>query len=250
MRLEGKRALLVGAATGIGRMTAQMFAREGAAVVIGDMNESGAKETVSLIEGEGGRASFISVDVRDEDQVQHLVDAAAERLGGLNILVNNAGVQRSGLVDDVDASTWDLVLDVNIRGMFFTIKHAVKHLRQQGGAIVNTSSVAGIKGGRGLSVYSASKGAVIAFTVALADELAQDNIRVNCVCPGWIDTPFNQPAIDFMGGPDQQRRLIESKVPMKRQGRESEIAPGILYLASDEASYMTGRALVIDGGMS
>lgn len=250
MRLEGKRALLVGSATGIGRMTAQMFAREGAAVVIGDMNESGAKETVSLIEGEGGRASFIPVDVRDEDQVQHLVNAAAERLGGLNILVNNAGVQRSGLVDDVDASTWDLVLDVNIRGMFFTTKHAVKHLRQQGGAIVNTSSVAGIKGGRGLSVYSASKGAVIAFTVALADELAQDNIRVNCVCPGWIDTPFNQPAIDFMGGPDQQRRLIESKVPMKRQGRESEIAPGILYLASDEASYMTGRTLVIDGGMS
>ncbi|HZY56846.1 MAG TPA: SDR family oxidoreductase, partial [Rubrobacteraceae bacterium] len=133
---------------------------------------------------------------------------------------------------------------------FLGAKYGVPYLRERGsGSIVNIASLAGLKGGPGMSAYSASKGAIIAFTRALAMELAPDNIRVNCVCPGWIDTPFNQPAIEFMGGREEQEKMVQQMVPLQRQGIPEEIAPGILYLASDASSYMTGQARVIAGGV-
>ena len=249
MQLEGKVAIITGAATGIGRATALLFAGEGASVVIADVNEDDAQRTVANIEDEGGSARFVHADVSEAEDVQALMERAAEEMGGIDVIVNNAGAQRSGAVTEFEESEWDLLMRVNPRSCFLGAKYGVPHLRERGGgSIVNVSSLAGLKGGPGMTAYSASKGAIIAFTRALAEELAPDNIRANSVCPGWIDTPFNEPAIEFMGGRAQQEEMVQQTVPLKRQGTPEEIAPGILYLASDASSYVTGQELVIDGG--
>jgi NAD(P)-dependent dehydrogenase (short-subunit alcohol dehydrogenase family) len=250
MQLEGKKAIITGAATGIGAVTAQMFAREGAAVVVADVNEEAGEQTVAGIRDQGGEAHFVRTDVTKESDVAALVTKGAEALDGLNVLFNNAGAQRSGPVRDFEQDQWDLLMAVNPRSCFFGVKHAVPVMRDGGGgSIINMSSLAAVKGGAGLTAYAASKGAIVAFTKALAPELAPDGIRVNCVCPGWIDTPFNQPAIDFMGGREEQERTVRRIVPMGRQGTPEEIAPIVVYLASDGSSYMTGQALVVDGGV-
>ena len=249
MQLEGKVAIITGAATGIGRATALLFAGEGASVVIADVNEDDAQRTVANIEDEGGSARFVQADVSEAEDVQALMERAAEEMGGIDVIVNNAGAQRSGAVTEFEESEWDLLMRVNPRSCFLGAKYGVPHLRERGGgSIVNVSSLAGLKGGPGMTAYSASKGAIIAFTRALAEELAPDKIRANSVCPGWIDTPFNEPAIEFMGGRAQQEEMVQQTVPLKRQGTPEEIAPGILYLASDASSYVTGQELVIDGG--
>ena len=252
MQLEGKLAVITGAATGIGRVTALLFAREGARVVVGDLNEEGAQETVDTVNAENGgeRARFVRTDVSRVEDMQALMGGAAEFMGGIDIIVNNAGAQRSGKVTEFEESDWDLLMQVNPKSCFFGAKYGVPYLRERGGgSIVNMASLAGLKGGPGMTAYSASKGAIVAFTKALAAEVAPDRIRVNCVCPGWIDTPFNQPAIDFMGGRSTQDELVNTVVPLQRQGTPDEIAPGMLFLASDASSYMTGQALSIDGGV-
>ena len=249
MQLEGKVAIITGAATGIGRATALLFAGEGASVVIADVNEDDAQRTVANIEDEGGSARFVQTDVSEAEDMRALMERAAEEMGGIDVIVNNAGAQRSGAVTEFEESEWDLLMRVNPRSCFLGAKYGVPHLRERGGgSIVNVSSLAGLKGGPGMTAYSASKGAIIAFTRALAEELAPDNIRANSVCPGWIDTPFNEPAIEFMGGRAQQEEMVQQTVPLKRQGTPEEIAPGILYLASDASSYVTGQELVIGGG--
>ncbi len=249
MQLEGKVAIITGAATGIGRATAVLFAREGASVVVADINEDDAQRTVADIKDEGGSARFVQTDVSEAEDVRTLMEKAAEEIGGIDVIVNNAGAQRSGAVTEFEESEWDLLMRVNPRSCFLGAKYSVPYLRERGGgSIVNVSSLAGLKGGPGMTAYSASKGAIIAFTRALAGELAPDNIRANSVCPGWIDTPFNEPAIEFMGGRAQQEEMVQQTVPLKRQGTPEEIAPGILYLASDASSYVTGQELVIDVG--
>ena len=249
MQLEDKVAIITGAATGIGSATAVLFAREGASVVIADINEDDAQRTVADIEDEGGSARFVQTDVSEAEDMRTLMERAAEEMGGIDVIVNNAGAQRSGAVTEFEESEWDLLMHVNPRSCFLGAKYSVPYLRERdGGSIVNVSSLAGLKGGPGMTAYSASKGAIIAFTRALAEELAPDNIRANSVCPGWIDTPFNEPAIEFMGGRAQQEEMVQQTVPLKRQGTPDEIAPGILYLASDASSYVTGQELVIDGG--
>jgi NAD(P)-dependent dehydrogenase (short-subunit alcohol dehydrogenase family) len=249
MQLQGKVAIITGAATGIGRATALLFAREGASVVVADINAYDAQRTVADIEDEGADARFVQTDVSQAEDVQALMERTAEEMGGIDVIVNNAGAQRSGAVTEFEESEWDLLMRVNPRSCFLGAKYGVPYLRERGGgSIVNVSSLAGLKGGPGMTAYSASKGAIIAFTRALAEELAPDNIRANSVCPGWIDTPFNEPAIEFMGGRAQQEEMVQQTVPLKRQGTPEEIAPGILYLASDASSYVTGQELVIDGG--
>lgn len=251
MQLEGKLAVITGAATGIGRATAQLFAQEGAQVVVADINEDAAQQTVDAINGENGSAWFVRTDVSDAGDMDTLMKRAMELMGGVDVIFNNAGVQRSGSVTDFEESDWNLLMEVNPKSCFLSAKYGVPYLRERGGgSIVNMASLAGLKGGPGMTAYSASKGAIVAFTTALAAELASDNIRVNCVCPGWIDTPFNQPAIDFMGGRTNQEEMVEQQVPLGRQGTPEEIAPGILFLASDASSYMTGQALSIDGGVT
>ena len=250
MQLSGKLAVITGAATGIGRATALLFAQEGATVAIGDINEAGGRQTAADIEAAGGRASFVGCDVTEAADVEVLMRAAAETMGGIDVIVNNAGAQRSGRVTEFAEEEWDLLMQVNPRSCFLGVKYGVPYLRQRGGGvIVNVASLAGLKGGPGMTAYSASKGAIVAFTKALAPELAPDGIRVNAMCPGWIDTPFNQPAIDFMGGRAAQDQVVQQIVPMGRQGTPEEIASGMLFLASDASSYMTGQALVIDGGV-
>jgi NAD(P)-dependent dehydrogenase (short-subunit alcohol dehydrogenase family) len=250
MQLQGKRAIVTGAATGIGAVTARLFAQEGAGVVVADVNEDAGRRTVEEIRDGGGTAHFVRTDVTRESDVEALLENGAEALGGLDVLFNNAGAQRSGPITEFDQEQWDLLMAVNPRSCFFGVKHAVPLLRQSGGgSIINMASLAAVKGGAGLTAYSASKGAIVAFTKALAAELAPDNIRVNAVCPGWIDTPFNQPAIDFMGGRAEQDRIVKQIVPLGRQGTPEEIAPIVVYLASDGSSYMTGQALVVDGGV-
>lgn len=249
-QLEGRLAVITGAATGIGRATAELFAREGARVVVGDLNDRDGAATAARIASAGGQAWYVHVDVSDARQMEHLMSESARLMGGIDIIVNNAGIQRSGAVTEFDEAEWDALMRVNPRSNFLGAKYGVPYLRARGGgAIVNTASIAGLKGGPGMTAYSASKGAIVAFTRALAAELAKDRIRVNCICPGWIDTPFNDPAIRFMGGREQQESFVRLTVPMGRQGTPEEVAGAFLFVASDAASYLTAQALVIDGGL-
>ena len=244
-RLQGKRIIITGAANNIGKEAARGFVSEGAHVVIGDIDDKVGMATASEL-----GAEFVRVDVSKEDSVKAFIEQSVQKLGGLDVLVQNAGLQRSGKATEFSASDWDALFAVNTRAHFFGVKYAIPHLRKSGkGSIINTSSLAGKRGGPGLTAYSASKGAVIAFGTALAVELAPDNIRVNTICPGWVDTAFNQPAIDFMGGRNSQEDVVKRIVPLGRQGQSAEIAPLFVYLASDESSYMTAQAITIDGGV-
>ncbi len=246
-RLDKKRIIITGGVNNIGKEAARHFVAEGAKVVIGDINEAAGRAAVAEL---GPSTHFVKVDVTDEASVHQLIESAVAWLGGLDVLCQNAGLQHSGAVTEFDAKRWDAIFAVNSRAHFFGAKHAIPHLRKSGkGSIINTASLAGKRGGPGLTAYSASKGAVIAFGTALAMELARDNIRVNTICPGWVDTPFNQPAIDFMGGRAQQENVVKQIVPLGRQAIPSEIAPLFVYLASDESSYMTAQAITIDGGV-
>lgn len=246
-RLAGKRVILTGGVANIGREVVRAFVAEGARVTVGDLNAEAGKALVVEL---GAAVAFRTVDVTREDSVRDFIASGVEWLGGLDVLVQNAGLQHSGAVTGFDAARWDALFAVNSRAHFFGAKYAVPHLRAAGkGSIVNTSSLAGKRGGPGMTAYSASKGAVIAFGTALAMELAGDNIRVNTICPGWVDTPFNQPAIDFMGGTGAQAQAVRQVVPLGRQAVPREIAPLYVYLASDESSYMTAQAIAIDGGV-
>lgn len=246
-RLDGKRVIFTGAATNIGKEAARMFVAEGARVVIGDLN---ARDGTAAVEELGPNAHFIPTDVSDETQIANLIAKGADWLGGLDVLCQNAGLQKAGPTESFDTANWDWIFAINIRAQFLGAKYAIPHLRAAGGggAIVNMSSNAGKRGGAGLAAYCASKGAVVAFTNALAMELAPDNIRVNALCPGWVDTAFNAAAIANLGGTDAQKNAIAASVPLGRQATPSEIAPLFVYLASDESSFMTGQSILIDGG--
>ncbi|QYD71953.1 SDR family oxidoreductase [Paraburkholderia edwinii] len=246
-RLSGKRIVITGAIGNIGKEAVRSFIAEGARVVIGDIDENAGRAVVAEF---GGATHFVKVDVSSEASVANLIAQGVEWLGGLDVLAQNAGLQRSGPIADFSQTDWDALFAVNARAHFFGAKHAVAHLKRSGkGSIINMSSLAGKRGGPGLVAYSASKGAVIAFTTALAMELAPDAIRVNAICPGWVDTAFNQPAIDFMGGANAQQQKIAALVPLGRQARADEIAPLFVYLASDESAYVTAQSFGIDGGV-
>lgn len=245
-RLAGRNVLITGAATGIGRATAEMTVREGGRVVVADINETAAKELVSRM---GAAAHFVRCDVTKESDVKNLLDETVGRFGGLDVLINNAGMITHRAAVDVDVSLWDTVFAVNARSTFLASKHAIPYLKAAGGgSIVNISSMAGLRGAPGLTTYSASKAAINGFTVALALELAPHKIRVNAVCPGWVDTPFNQPVIDFLGGPAATEQAVKSSTPLGRQGTVNEIAALVLYLASDESAFTTAQAISINGG--
>jgi NAD(P)-dependent dehydrogenase (short-subunit alcohol dehydrogenase family) len=246
-RLSGKRIVITGAIGNIGKEAVRSFVAQGARVVIGDIDENAGRAVVAEL---GGATHFVKVDVSSEASVANLIAQGVEWLGGLDVLAQNAGLQRSGPIAEFSQADWDALFAVNARAHFFGAKHAVAHLKRSGkGSIINMSSLAGKRGGPGLVAYSASKGAVIAFTTALAMELAPDAIRVNAICPGWVDTAFNRPAIDFMGGESAQQQKIAALVPLGRQARADEIAPLFVYLASDESAYVTAQSFGIDGGV-
>jgi NAD(P)-dependent dehydrogenase (short-subunit alcohol dehydrogenase family) len=244
VRLAGKVAIVTGAGSGIGRATALLFAREGADVVAGVHRA----ETTAPLEQQAqelpGRLIAVCADVVREEDSERLVRVATERYGGLDILSNNAGIEIVGSVTEA-------TLDVNLKGVFLACRHAVPAmLARGGGAIVNNASINGIRGNSRLVAYCASKGGVVALTRAMAIDYATRNIRVNCVCPASIDTPMSQRHVAEAADPELMRQQLVGKHPMGRIGRPEEVAYAVLFLASDEASFITGVVLPIDGGRS
>jgi NAD(P)-dependent dehydrogenase (short-subunit alcohol dehydrogenase family) len=248
-RLKEKVAIITGAASGIGRATAVLFAREGATVVIADMQEKALDETLAMVKEAGGAGVAQKTNVAVESEVQALVDLAVSTYGRLDVVCNNAGItgQYCG-PEEWDGEDWQRVYAVNVLGAVFMTKHATKHLiASQRGAIVNTASVAGIRSGAGGNAYSASKGALINFTMTSACDLGGFNVRVNAVCPGLVETGMTKPVFDYARAKGKEDKL-GSRCELRRYGRPEEVASAILFLASDDASYITGQALPVDGG--
>ena len=247
MRLDNKVALISGGARGMGAVEAKMFVQEGAKVVIGDVLDEDGKQTEAEINEAGGECVFVHLDVTDETAWQDAVAAAVDRFGKLDILVNNAGIARINNVEDTTSDEWDLVMDINAKGVFLGTKAAIPEIRKAGGgSIVNISSIAGLTGGR-TSSYAASKGAVRLLTKSSAIQYAGEGIRCNSVHPGVIETPMTTP---MMLNTQKGRNLNVSRHPLGRGGQPEDIAYGVLFLASDESSFMTGSELVIDGGLT
>jgi meso-butanediol dehydrogenase/(S,S)-butanediol dehydrogenase/diacetyl reductase len=250
MRLKDKVAIITGASVGIGQHTALLFAREGAKVAINSQSERGAA-VAEQINGAGGQAIFVQGSVEEPADAQRIVERTVEEFGRLDILVNNAGVVIPGTVDNTSLEDWERTMAVNVRGVFLMSKLAVQQmLRQGGGAIVHNASIAAVKGLKDRASYAASKGAVASLTKAMAVDYVDKNIRVNCVNPGTTLTPSLQDRIDAFDDPEEAKKMFVSRQPMGRLGEPEEIAAGILYLASDEASFVTGVALNIDGGLT
>jgi len=246
MRLEGKVAFISGGSRGMGAVEATMFAAEGACVAIGDVREEEAQKVVEQINETGGRAIFLPLDVTSEDQWNSAIVAAVSEFGKLDILVNNAGIGGTSMIEDTTVEQWDRVMDINAKGVFLGTKAAIPEMRRAGGgSIINISSQLGLVGMDISSPqYQSSKGAVRLLTKSTAIQYAKEGIRANSVHPG----PVNTPLTELRRGDPEIQRIMLSRIPMGRYGESEEIAYGVLFLASDESSFMTGSELVMDGG--
>lgn len=245
MRLENKVALISGGARGMGAVEARMFAREGARVVIGDVLDDEGRRTEAEINEAGGECIYVNLDVTSEESWESAVGEALSRFGKLDILVNNAGIYRTNNVTETSVEEWDQVMDINAKGVFLGTKAVIPAMRDNGsGSIVNISSVAGLVGNQMSSAYTASKGAVRLLTKSTAIQYARDGIRCNSVHPGTIETPMTA----SMLSDDTYREDRLNRTPIGRLGTAEDVAFGVLFLSSDEASFMTGSELVIDGG--
>lgn len=251
--LNGKVALVTGGASGIGRATALRFAREGAKLVIADMNEEGGQRTVHMITENGGEATFVQVDVSHAAEVEAMISKTVGMYGRLDCAHNNAGISGAGiggnlltLSADYPEERWHQVIAINLTGVWLCMKYELRQMLQQGGgAVVNTASVAGLVGFPGASAYVASKHGVVGLTKTAALEYAKQGIRVNCVCPGFIQTPMTTP---LMNEPRLMNSIVASE-PIGRVGKPEEVAEAVVWLCSDAASFVTGHTMTIDGGI-
>ena len=247
--LDGKRAIVTGAASGIGRATAVLLAREGAAVVAADLDEAGVADVVAAIGAEGGRATGVRCDVTVEADCRRLVEAAVAGFGGLDVVVSSAGIIRRTSVVDTTEAEWDRVMAVNVKAVFLLGKHAIPEMAHGGGgAVVNISSGWGLKGGPRAASYCASKGAVVNLTRAMAIDHGPQGVRVNCVCPGDTDTPLLRSEARQLGEEVTAFLASSAERPIRRLGTPEDTARAVLFLASDAASWVTGTTLVVDGG--
>jgi NAD(P)-dependent dehydrogenase (short-subunit alcohol dehydrogenase family) len=250
MRLKDKVALITGASSGIGREAALLFAREGASVMVADVDDKGAQSTVEMIEREKGRAAFVHADVSQATDCRQMVAAAEEKFGKLNVLFNNAGIMHSQDDDAIstDEKIWDLTMNINAKGVFFGCKYGIPALRRAGGgSIINTASFVALLGAATPQIaYTASKGAVLALTRELAVIHARENIRINALCPGPLRTELLMKFLDTEE--KRQRRLVH--IPVGRFGEAAEIARAALFLASDDSSFVTGTDFLVDGGIT
>ncbi|MEW9033807.1 MAG: SDR family NAD(P)-dependent oxidoreductase [Planifilum fimeticola] len=250
MNFQGKSVLITGAGKGIGRQAALLFAEKGAKVAVNSRSRSG-EETLEALKRAGAEGIFIQGDVSRRADAERMVSETVRAFGRLNILVNNAGIVLPGRVDDTSEEDFDRTMLVNVKGTFLVSKYAVMAMKKKGGGvIVHVGSVAALKGHVNRSAYSASKGAVVALTKAMAADHVKDNIRVNCVCPGTTHTPAIEEKIRTAPDPEAMRAMFVSRQPMGRLGTVEEIAHAILFACCDEAAFMTGSIIPIDGGMT
>src|SRR5690606_25516915 len=250
MKLANKAAVVTGAASGIGQAIALLFASEGATVYAFDIDEAGLKETEAKAPY-GAKLTTAVVDVTQADQVRDALERVAQEAGRLDILVNNAGIGIAATVDETDEDDWDRLMAVNLRGVFLGCKYGVRIMKRQGGGvIINMASVAGIVGVKNRAAYSASKAGVYGLTKAMAVDHAADGIRVNCICPGTVDSPWIGKIIAGQPDPDAVRKSMEARQLLGRMGTPEEIAHAALYLAQDESAFVHGTALIIDGGLT
>ena len=245
MRLENKVALISGGARGMGAAEAKLFTSEGAKVVIGDIREDEGRRTEAQINEAGGECLFLPLDVTSETQWREVIAATVARFGKLDVLVNNAAIMQSERIEDTSGDLWDTVMEINAKGVFLGTKHAIPEMRKSsGGSIINISSSLALVGNNGSTAYAASKGAVRIFTKSAAVQYAAEGIRVNSVHPGPIVTPMTEARRSDAA----VRQVMVSRIPLGRYGESEDVAYGVLYLASDESSFVTGSELVIDGG--
>jgi NAD(P)-dependent dehydrogenase (short-subunit alcohol dehydrogenase family) len=252
-RLDKKIAVVTGAGSGIGEQIARLFAQQGAHVILADIRLDAAEQVAGEIRDSGGSVRAQQLDVAEESQVMAAIERVAAAEGRLDILVNNAGISHVGSILETSLEDWERVMSVNARGVFLCTREAVRQMLAQspaGGVIINMSSVAATIGVDGRLPYSASKGAVLALTRSVAIDFVTRGIRCNAICPGTVQTPFVEGylARHFSGHEEEARRQLHARQPIGRMGQPDEIAHAALYLASDEASFVTGSALVIDGG--
>ncbi len=249
MRLKGKVSLITGAGSGIGRATALKFAGEGATVVIADRNLQEADKTQYLVEQANGIGQAIAVDITQERQVAEAIAKTVEQFGRLDILYNNAGVSILKPITETTEADWDFLFGVNLKGMFFGCKHALPYMVQQGGGvIINTASELALVGQPLYSAYCATKGGVLAFTRALSVEWASKGIRINAICPGPIKTPMLQAEFDIAADSNAEETATIQSIPVGRLGTPEDIARVALFLASDDAEFVHGTAIIADGG--
>jgi NAD(P)-dependent dehydrogenase (short-subunit alcohol dehydrogenase family) len=249
MQLANKIALITGGASGIGRATAMLFAREGAAVMIADVNREAGQTVATEIERAGGRARFEPADVTHASDCRQVVEQTLAAFGKIDILFNNAGIIRRATILDLSEEDWDRVMSVNVKSIYLLSREVIPHMQKAGsGSIINTASGWGLTGGAKAAVYCASKGAVVLLTKAMAIDHGPQNIRVNCICPGDTDTKMLRSEADQLRESRTTFFTDAAKRPLGRVGTADEIAQAALYLASDASSFVTGTALVVDGG--
>lgn len=250
-RLKGKNAIITGASNGIGRASALLFAREGANLVLADVNETGLRMVEEEIKDMGGNVVIRKTDVSSEEEIKALINLALDKFTNIDILVNNAGIG-GGLdaLEDQKSEEWHLVYDINVMGPVYATKHVIAHMKERRcGSIINIASVAGLMSGAGGNAYSASKAALINFTKTSACEVGAFNVRINAICPGLIETGMTQPFFEWARSTGKENQLGKY-CELKRAASPEEVAWAILFLASDEASYLTGQAIPVDGGIT